>query len=76
MEAFAEVFELDAPEDACALEYQSIENWDSVGHMTLMSELEDRFDLVLEMDDIIEFSSYDKGIEILKKYGITLDDAD
>lgn len=52
------------------LEYQSIEEWDSVGHMGLMSELEDTFDITLEMDDIIDFSSYTKGIETLEKYGV------
>ena len=54
------------------LEYQSIEEWDSVGHMGLMSELEDTFDITLEMDDIIDFSSYTKGIETLEKYGVKL----
>lgn len=54
------------------LEYQSIPEWDSVGHMSLIAELEDLCDIVMETDDIIEFSSYKKGIEILKKYQIEL----
>ena len=41
----------------------SIPQWDSVGHMTLMGALEDEFDIVLEMDDIIDFSSFKKGID-------------
>ena len=52
------------------LAYQGVENWDSVGHMSLVAELEDTFDIMLETDDIIDFSSYDKGIEILRKYDI------
>lgn len=44
--------------------------WDSVGHMGLMAELEDTFNIELEVDDIIEFSSYEKGKEILSKYNI------
>ena len=52
------------------LEYQSIPAWDSVGHMQLMSQLEDAFDVELDVDDIIDFSSYVKGIEILKKYSV------
>lgn len=55
------------------LVYQSIENWDSVGHMGLVAELEDAFDIMLETDDIIDFSSYDKGIEILAKYGVNME---
>ena len=54
------------------LEYQGIENWDSVGYMGLIAELEDAFDIMMEMDDIIDFSSYAKGKELLKKYGVEL----
>ena len=54
------------------LEYQSIPSWDSVGHMNLVGELEDAFDIELETDDVIAFSSYKKGIEILKKYGVEI----
>jgi acyl carrier protein len=38
--------------------------------MALIAELEDSFEISMEMDDIIDFSSYEKGIEILKKYDI------
>jgi len=69
-ECFITAFELSPLENVAELTYQGIENWDSVGHMSLMSELEDTFDIVLEMDDIIDFSSYSKGIETLTKYGV------
>lgn len=69
---FSEVFEIEE-ELVETLEYQSIPQWDSVGHMSLMAELEDTFDITLEMDDIIDFSSYKKGIETLSKYGVTID---
>lgn len=53
------------------LNYQGVELWDSVGHMTLVAALEDAFDIMMETDDIIDLSSYEKGIEILKeKYDI------
>lgn len=52
------------------LTYQGVENWDSVGHMNLIAELEDTFEIMLETDDIIDFSSYVKGMEILQKYGV------
>ncbi|MEY8506711.1 acyl carrier protein [Lachnospiraceae bacterium 42-17] len=52
------------------LEYQSIDEWDSVGHMELIAELEDGFDIMMDTDDIIDFSSYKKGIELLKKYEV------
>ena len=52
------------------LEYNDIPEWDSIGHMTLISSLEENFDISFETDDIIDFSSYKKGIEILSKYKI------
>ncbi len=52
------------------LHYQDIIEWDSVGHMTLISALEDAFDIMLDTDDIIDFESYTKGIDILKKYDV------
>ena len=48
------------------LKYESIPEWDSVGHMTMISNLEEVFDIVMEMDDIIDFSSFEIGKEILK----------
>jgi acyl carrier protein len=52
------------------LKYNDVPNWDSIGHMGLISEIEDQFNIFLEVDDIIEFSSFKKGIEILKKYDV------
>jgi acyl carrier protein len=52
------------------IKYNEVPEWDSIGHMTLMSGLEDTFNITIETDDIIEFSSYKKGKEILKKYKV------
>ena len=52
------------------LKYNSIPEWDSVGHMSLIAELEEAFDIMMEMDDIIDFSSYKKGFELIAKYGV------
>lgn len=52
------------------LKYQEIAEWDSVGHMSLMGSLEEVFEIEMDIDDIIEFSSFKKGIEILKKYNV------
>lgn len=54
------------------LEYQNIKSWDSVGHMGLIAALEDAFDIMMDTDDIIDLSSYEKGKEIIEKYGIVL----
>lgn len=70
IKAFVEAF--DVPEtDVPNLKYQSIEAWDSVGHMGLIAALEEAFDIMMETDDIIDFSSFEKGKEILsQKYNV------
>ena len=67
--AFVESFEV-TPEEAQNLKYQDIKAWDSVGHMGLVAALEDAFDIMMETEDIIDLSSYDKGKEILAKYDV------
>lgn len=52
------------------LKYQAIETWDSVGHMALMAALEESFAIEMDIDDIIGFSSYEFGQEILGKYKV------
>lgn len=55
------------------LKYQETPNWDSVGHMTLITAIEEEFGIAIEIDDIIELFSYSKGIEILReKYNVNL----
>lgn len=53
-----------------ALAFNSIEKWDSVAHMTLVAELENRFNIMLDTDDIIDMSSVAKSAEILSRYGV------
>ena len=66
---FADTFGISEAETK-GLQYQGIEAWDSVGHMTLVAAIEDDFDIQLDTDDIIDMSSFEKALEILVKYGI------
>ena len=68
--AFVSSLSIDAKLLESNLEYNTINEWDSIGHMSLISELENQFSITMETDDIIDFSSFDKGIDILKKYKI------
>jgi acyl carrier protein len=70
--AFVETFEIKEP-DLIGLSYQDIPAWDSVGHMALMAELEDVFDVELDIDDIIDFSSFEEGKSIMKKYEVEVE---
>ena len=60
-------------EQVVGLEYQAIPAWDSVGHMGLIAAIEDAFDIQFETDDIVEFGSFEKGVELLKKYDIVIE---
>ena len=71
--AFIETFEI-SEDKLKGLKYQDITAWDSVGHMNLIAAIEDAFDIMMDTDDIIDFSSFKKGIEILKKYDVIIED--
>jgi acyl carrier protein len=69
--AFMESFGID--ESALKdLEYNSIPEWDSVGHMGLIAAIEEEFDIMMEMDEIIDFSGYEKGKEILDNHDVKM----
>ena len=68
-EAFITAFGI-TEDELAGLEYQGIAEWDSVGHMQLIAELEEAFDIMFDTDDIIDFNSYEFGKELLKKYEV------
>ena len=71
-EIFQKSLNVDADKVNENLKYNEIDEWDSIGHMTLMAALEEECKISLETDDIIDFSSFKKGIEILKKYKVNI----
>ncbi len=70
--AFVETLML-GPKDLATLKYQEVESWDSVGHMALIAAVEEAFEIELDIDDIIEFSSYEAGKAILVKYDVQIE---
>ncbi len=68
--AFVEALQIDAGQVIDTLEYNTIKEWDSVAHMTLVAALEEQFDIMLDTDDIIDMSSVGKAKEILGKYDV------
>ncbi len=70
--SFVEALSVDKKKLSKSLEYNSIQEWDSIGHMSLISELEKNFQISIDTDDVIDFSSYQKGISILKKYKVDI----
>ena len=67
---FIDSFSLEESSLGDALAYGTIEAWDSIGHMQMVACLEETFDITMDTDDIVNFSSYKKGFEILAKYQV------
>lgn len=65
---FQDVIGVDSGLEPSAFVYNEIPGWDSVAHMALIAALEEAFDCMLDMDDIIDMSNYDKVVEIMAKY--------
>ena len=68
---FSKSLSIESSKVSSELKYNDIPEWDSIGHMTLISGLEEEFNISIETDDIIDFSSFEKGKEILKKYKVS-----
>ncbi len=67
---FIDAFSIDESVLGDDLVYDTIPEWDSIGHMGMIAAIEEAFNITMETDDIIDFSSYKKGFEKLAKYGI------
>ena len=71
---FREALNLDGIDiDWSTLEYRSIREWDSLAHMVLVAALEERFDIMLDVDDVVGLSSFTTFIAMLGKYGVTVE---
>jgi acyl carrier protein len=66
--AFKESFDLEDGTDTSKLVYQDYPAWTSIGHMILVAALESEFDTMLETDDILAMSNFDKTVSIMSKY--------
>ena len=68
-DCFVQVFAIESEKVTPDLAYQSIPQWDSVGHMALVAEIENEFNVTLDTDDIIGMSDFAKAVEILTRHG-------
>ena len=60
-------------EELPGLKYQGIASWDSVGHMDLISDLEEAFGIMMETVDVMDFNTYEHGKEVLAKYDVKIE---
>ena len=62
------LFELDIVDETCS--QQTCEQWDSMGHLNLIVELESEFNITLEPEEMGEMKSFNDVIRILKTKGV------
>ena len=67
---FMTIFNVDAEELNDTFNFKDVDKWDSLTHLTLISELEYTFDVIFETDDILHFGGYENGMKILTRYGV------
>lgn len=67
---FMDLFSVSAEELIPDFTFQEQDMWDSLAHLQLIGELEDTFDILFDSEDILNYGSYNNGIEILKRYGV------
>lgn len=72
IDCFVQTFAIEKEAVTRELAYQSIPQWDSVGHMALVAEIENTFNVTFDTDDIIGMSDFSKAVEMLKKHGVVL----
>ena len=65
---FSSVLQLSVEDTRENLEYNVTKGWNSIGHMTIISGLEEAFDCMLDTDDVLDMSSFQKAIGIMEKY--------
>lgn len=69
---FMEMLEAKEEELNDEFKFGNVERWDSLAHITLITELEDTFEIMFETDDILNFGSYENGKKILSRYGVEI----
>jgi acyl carrier protein len=69
--AFVNVLGVSRDDDFESMAYGQTPGWDSVAHMSLISEIETVFDIMLATDDVIGMSSFSKAKEIVARNGVS-----
>ena len=70
--AFIEVFGVEESALGSNFNKDSVDGWDSVHQLNIIALLEESFDIMLDPEDIMELTSYEKGKELMAKYEVVL----
>lgn len=70
---FIETFQVKESDLNTDFNSDTIEKWDSVCQLSLVTNMEDTFDIMLDPEDIIGFKSYEEGKSIMAKYDVIIE---
>lgn len=70
--AFVEVFGVEESALNSNFNKDNVVGWDSVHQLNIIALLEEAFDIMLDPEDIMELTSYEKGKELMAKYEVEL----
>ena len=71
-QAFVEVFGVEENALGSAFAKENVDSWDSVHQLNIIAILEETFDIMFDPEDIMELTSYDKGVALMGKYEVEL----
>ena len=66
---FMDVLDVGSDTDWGTVRYQDTEGWDSVAHMAIVAEIEDQFDIMLDVDEVLDMSSFAVAVATVDKHG-------
>ena len=69
-EVVSRVFGVDPGSLDDASSPETVEGWDSMGHLNLVAALEQEFALSIDIGDVMEMVTVKKIREILQQYGV------
>ena len=69
-ELVGKVFMISPQELSDASSRDTIEQWDSMGHLTLITALEEHFQVSIAIADAMEMANIRKIKDVLKEYGV------
>lgn len=69
---FTDTFSVDVDKLDDDFNSTSVDKWDSILQLSLVTAIEDAFDVMFEPEDIMDFKSYTLGKEIMNKYGVEI----
>lgn len=71
-QAFMEVFGVEESALGGAFAKENVDSWDSVHQLNIIAILEETFDIMFDPEDIMELTSYEKGLALMAKYEVEL----